>query len=223
MRLCCKWSIAAHHQRRATPIWMESEIDSSKQKTIRLQILAVNSLDLLEKTGKRQPPGPGNTSPASGYAIVHFNGRCLTDAPLDPSWTAPDKRISFRTHDVTQALKQENNCIRLALGNRWFNHLPLPIWGRHKSWKSFFCERRPDARVHLLGSGDHQTGESTGSHRECVFHLVACDRNVASQGFDGPRILQVRGSLHAEVRPIRTRVAVSKGPGDAAHAGVFHD
>jgi alpha-L-rhamnosidase len=52
-----------------------------------------------------------------GYALPSLNGKRLADAPLDPPWTAFDKRILFRSHDVTAALKEGENCIGLALGN----------------------------------------------------------------------------------------------------------
>jgi alpha-L-rhamnosidase len=64
-----------------------------------------------------------------GYVLTSLNGRRLADQALDPPWTAFDKRILFRTHDVTGALTEGANCLGISLGNGWFNPLPLRMWG----------------------------------------------------------------------------------------------
>ena len=65
-----------------------------------------------------------------GYGLASVNGRRLADQALDPPWTAFERRILFRTHDVTAALSSGVNCLGLALGNGWYNPLPLRMWGR---------------------------------------------------------------------------------------------
>lgn len=62
-----------------------------------------------------------------GYGISSINGKRLEDQPLDPPWTNFEKRILFRTHDVTSLLTKGDNCLGLTLGNGWFN--PLRMWG----------------------------------------------------------------------------------------------
>jgi alpha-L-rhamnosidase len=64
-----------------------------------------------------------------GYVITSLNGERLADQPLDPPWTNFDKRILFRTHDVTAALTEGANCLGMTLGNGWYNPLPLRMWG----------------------------------------------------------------------------------------------
>ncbi len=64
-----------------------------------------------------------------GYALPSLNGKPLKDQVLDPPWTAFDKRILFRTHDVTGELASGANCLGLTLGNGWYNPLPLRMWG----------------------------------------------------------------------------------------------
>lgn len=93
-----------------------------------------------------------------GYAIASFNGRRLTDAPLDPPWTAFDKRILFRTHDVTQALMPGKNCIGLTLGNGWHNPLPLRMWG-HRNIRGSMAVGRPRAIALIVI--DHPDGSQT--------------------------------------------------------------
>ena len=64
-----------------------------------------------------------------GYALTSLNGQRLADQPLDPPWTNFDKRVLFRTHDVTKALTEGANCLGITLGNGWYNPLPLRMWG----------------------------------------------------------------------------------------------
>ena len=93
-----------------------------------------------------------------GYAIPSFNGQRLADAPLDPPWTAFDKRILFRSHDVTKAVAQGKNCVGLALGNGWYNPLPLRMWG-HRNIRGSMEVGRPRAIACLVI--DHTDGTQT--------------------------------------------------------------
>ena len=65
-----------------------------------------------------------------GLCYPSINGERLVDNVFDPQWTRFDKRILYRTHDVTAQLKQGKNCLGLALGNGWYNPLPMKMWGR---------------------------------------------------------------------------------------------
>jgi alpha-L-rhamnosidase len=65
-----------------------------------------------------------------GFCLPSLNGRRLADPVLDPPWTTFDRRILFRTHDVTAQVAEGENCIGLSLGNGWFNPLPLRMWGQ---------------------------------------------------------------------------------------------
>jgi alpha-L-rhamnosidase len=65
-----------------------------------------------------------------GWCVPSLNGTRVGDNVLDPPWTNFDKRILFSTHDVTQQLASGGNCLGFALGNGWFNPLPLRMWGQ---------------------------------------------------------------------------------------------
>jgi alpha-L-rhamnosidase len=93
-----------------------------------------------------------------GYVLPSLNGKRLADAPLDPPWTAFDKRILFRTHDVTAALGEGKQCLGLALGNGWFNPLPLRMWG-HRNIRGSMAVGRPRAIACLVI--DHADGSQT--------------------------------------------------------------
>lgn len=93
-----------------------------------------------------------------GYALPSLNGKRLADAPLDPPWTAFDKRILFRSHDVTAALKEGQNCMGITLGNGWYNPLPLRMWGG-RNIRDSIALGRPRALACLVI--DHADGTNT--------------------------------------------------------------
>ncbi len=65
-----------------------------------------------------------------GLSYPSLNGERLADHVFDPQWTNFDKRILFRTLDVTAQLQAGANCLGIELGNGWYNPLPLRMWGR---------------------------------------------------------------------------------------------
>ncbi|MFU8894197.1 MAG: family 78 glycoside hydrolase catalytic domain [Luteolibacter sp.] len=90
-----------------------------------------------------------------GYALASLNGERLDDQVLDPPWTNFDKRILFRTHDVTESLTQGTNCIGITLGNGWYNLEPLRMWG-HRIFRESMPSGRPRAIALLVV--DHADG-----------------------------------------------------------------
>ncbi len=64
-----------------------------------------------------------------GLCYPSLNGTRVADHLFEPAWTDFEKRILFRSHDVTAQLKAGSNCIGLELGNGWYNPLPLRMWG----------------------------------------------------------------------------------------------
>jgi len=64
-----------------------------------------------------------------GLCYPSLNGQRLADQVFDPQWTNFDKRILYRTHDVTADLLQGENALGLELGNGWYNPLPMRMWG----------------------------------------------------------------------------------------------
>jgi alpha-L-rhamnosidase len=93
-----------------------------------------------------------------GLCLPSLNGRRLADQVLDPPWTAFDKRILFRSHDVTAQLAEGSNCLGLALGNGWYNPLPLRMWG-HRNIREALVNGRP--RVIACLVVEHPDGTRT--------------------------------------------------------------
>ena len=95
-----------------------------------------------------------------GLCYASLNGERLTNQFLDPPWTAFDKRILFRTLDVTAQLTAGTNCLGLTLGNGWYNPLPLRMWGQ-RNIRSSLATGRP--RVIACLVAEHPDGTRTTS------------------------------------------------------------
>lgn len=93
-----------------------------------------------------------------GLGLANVNGSPVSDQVFDPAWTQFDKRILFRTHDVTEQLKEGENCLALMLGNGWYNPLPLKMWG-NRNIRDALPLGRPRAMVLLII--DHPDGTTT--------------------------------------------------------------
>jgi alpha-L-rhamnosidase len=64
-----------------------------------------------------------------GYFQASVNGSVIGDHVLEPGWTGYSKRILYTTRDVTDQLRQGENCLGVTLGNGWYNPLPMMLWG----------------------------------------------------------------------------------------------
>ncbi|MGD9417426.1 MAG: family 78 glycoside hydrolase catalytic domain [Verrucomicrobiota bacterium JB025] len=79
-----------------------------------------------------------------GLCMPSVNGERVADHVFDPPWTNFDKRILFRTHDVTKQLTDGSNCLGITLGNGWYNPLPLRMWS-HRNIRASIPTGRPRA------------------------------------------------------------------------------
>lgn len=57
---------------------------------------------------------------ALGLHVTSVNGVRVGDEELAPGWTAYQRRLRFRTHDVTSLLRPGPNTIEMLLGNGWY-------------------------------------------------------------------------------------------------------
>ncbi len=131
-----------------------------------------------------------------GYALASLNGERLADQALDPPWTNFDKRILFRTHDVTENLTEGANTLGLALGNGWYNLEPLRMWG-HRVFRDSLPSGRPRAIALLvidhpdgsqttLATGDGWRVTEGPSLRHSIFLGEVRDARRALPGWDKP-------------------------------------
>ena len=64
-----------------------------------------------------------------GYFEASVNGTNPSDATLEPGWTNYEKRVYYRTLDVTKLLKRGENALEILVANGWWNPLPLMMFG----------------------------------------------------------------------------------------------
>ncbi len=131
-----------------------------------------------------------------GYVRTSLNGQRLADEALDPPWTAFDKRILFRTHDVTGALTEGANCLGLSLGNGWFNPLPLRMWGGRNIREALPTGRpraiaclvvdHPDGTVTTVTTGPGWKVAQGPTVRNSVFLGEERDARLVIAGWDKP-------------------------------------
>ena len=129
-----------------------------------------------------------------GYALPSLNGKRLNDPVLDPPWTAFDKRILFRTHDVTGELAEGVNCLGLTLGNGWYQPLPLRMWGQRNIRESLATGRprvigllvveHPDGTRTTITTGPGWTTCGGPTLRNNVFLGEERDARLALPGWD---------------------------------------
>jgi alpha-L-rhamnosidase len=93
-----------------------------------------------------------------GIGIPSLNGSRVGDEPLGPPWTNFDKRVLYSTFDVSKQLAEGANCLGIALGNGWYNPLPLRFWG-HRNIRGSLPVGRPRAIAKLVI--EHADGTTT--------------------------------------------------------------
>lgn len=83
---------------------------------------------------------------AAGYYEMYINGNRVGEEYLSPGYTHFDKRILYKTYDVSSYLQQGNNVIAAVLGNGWYNIQSKAVWGFETAhWRNrprFLCELR---------------------------------------------------------------------------------
>jgi alpha-L-rhamnosidase len=57
---------------------------------------------------------------AHGLCEVEINGQRVGDDILSPNWTVYDRRLQYRTYDVTELLRQGDNAIGAWMGDGWY-------------------------------------------------------------------------------------------------------
>jgi len=64
-----------------------------------------------------------------GLSTLLVNGKVVDETRvLDPAFTRYDRRVLVSTFDITDKLKEGNNCIGVELGNGWYNHQSATTW-----------------------------------------------------------------------------------------------
>lgn len=66
-----------------------------------------------------------------GYADLRLNGRAVSDAVLDPGFTAYDRTVLYVTHDVTELVQAGDNVVGAELGRGFFGLTSVNVWRWH--------------------------------------------------------------------------------------------
>jgi alpha-L-rhamnosidase len=129
-----------------------------------------------------------------GLCYTSLNGERLSDQFLDPPWTAFDKRILFRTLEVTAQLTAGTNCLGLTLGNGWYNPLPLRMWGQRNIRTSLATGRprviaclvaeHPDGTRTIITTGPGWTTTAGPTLRNSIYLGEERDSRQALPGWD---------------------------------------
>ena len=77
----------------------------------------------LRTTFKTSQPVVRATLYASALGLVeaHLNGRRISEDFFTPGWTDYDKRVHYRTYDVTSLIKPGNNALGAILADGWYS------------------------------------------------------------------------------------------------------
>jgi alpha-L-rhamnosidase len=68
-----------------------------------------------------------------GYADLRLNGQAVSDAVLDPGFTAYDHTVLYVTHDVTELLHAGDNMVGAELGRGFFGLTSPNVWRWHQA------------------------------------------------------------------------------------------
>lgn len=100
---------------------------------------------------------------AGGFPRIDLNGRTVNEA-IGDGFTAYDRRVLYRTFDVTDQVKRGDNAIGLELGRGWYDLAEPNEWYWHQApWRS-----RPTAKLQLeitLADGRRQIVATDGDWR----------------------------------------------------------
>lgn len=88
---------------------------------------------------------------APGYYEIYINGEKLGDRVLEPAPSRFDVRIYYTVFDVTDILREGENCIAFWLGNGWYNCQSTGHWSFDKApWRDypkFICDLEVDGET----------------------------------------------------------------------------
>ena len=116
---------------------------------------------------------------ALGACELRVNGTRVGDDRFNPGWTDFEKRVYYRTYDVTELVKEGANAVGAILGHGWYSgYLGFEIANRAK------LGRQPRARIQVevtYADGSVETIASDGTWRANHGALVGSDFYMGEQ------------------------------------------
>ncbi|GAA4083093.1 family 78 glycoside hydrolase catalytic domain [Actinomadura miaoliensis] len=177
---------------------------------------------------------------AGGFPKLSLNGRQVGDAAIENGFTAYDKRVLYRTYDVTDAVRQGGNVLGAELGRGWYGLADPNEWYWHQApWHA-----QPALKAQLeitFTDGRHQLVTTDGSWRatdgptryDSIYGDEHHDARRALPGWDRPgfddrtwrRAATVAGPsgrlVAAQLEPIRPVAEVAPVSVTEAKPGVW--
>jgi len=168
-----------------------------------------------------------------GYYEASINGTRVGDRVLDPGWTNFAKRVFYSVYDVTGLVRPGANCLGVALGNGWYDPLPLRLWGNRNLRKDlpvgrprFIAQLRLETADGATAVVDSDAGWKTRGGpilRNSVYLGEVYDARREIPGWDAPGLDEAGwapavpvagpgGRLQAQPQPpirIRERIAAA--------------
>jgi alpha-L-rhamnosidase len=132
-RVTCFWKvrISDNHGHTspysATAMWRMGLLSSSDWKGKWIGLPTDTSLDLRPAPFVRKEFVVGKPiknaqlyATARGMFIASLNGGRIGNDLLSPEWSDYNKRIQYMTYDVTDQVKEGNNCLGILIGDGWY-------------------------------------------------------------------------------------------------------
>jgi len=119
----------------ATPEWFETGLFTEGFGNARWIGGTTDSAPLLRRTFSVDGTVRSARLYASGlgYADLRLNGRPVSDAVLDPGFTAYDHTVLYVTYDITDLLQPGDNAVGAELGRGFFGLTSPNVWRWHQT------------------------------------------------------------------------------------------
>jgi alpha-L-rhamnosidase len=185
--------------------------DGKENPTSDADFYKIDPAPLMRETFKLSKPIARARLHVAGLGLCYpsLNGERLVDQVFDPQWTNFDERILYRTHDVTALLQEGANTIGLALGNGWYNPLPMRMWGRRNLREALPVGRpraiacliikHTDGSETTITTGPHWTTTEGPALKNSIYLGELHDARMVLPGWDTPDYDESRW------RPVRVR------------------
>jgi alpha-L-rhamnosidase len=122
-----------------------------------------------------------------GYADLRLNGQRVSDAVLDPGFTAYDHTVLYVTHDVTDLLRTGDNVVGAELGRGFFGLRTPNVWRWHQT--PWTAEPRLIARLVIEYDDGRTTEVVTDESWRITGGPTLSDSLYAGETYDARRAL----------------------------------
>lgn len=159
---------------------------------------------------------------AAGYYKASINGSAVETNVLDPAWTDFSKRIYYADYDVTALIQEGENCLGVALGNGFYNPLPLRKWGRRNLRADLAQVGKPSFIAKLVVRYTNGQSEEIVSDQSWSYAYGPLVRNSVYLGvtYDARKTIEDWDSPNFEAQSWQP-AQVTEGPGGKLQRAFF--